>query len=222
VLPEGATCTIAKSAARFVRSIENVRSWFNHAAARDRIFTSLTLITGHIKTNSWGVAAISNELNMGSISLNFSLTGGEGSISASHSWQGYSPWMCNSGPRPPSCRRNQCVFIMGYKITKRHRLTPLRILSEVKVTDLKNGTSNYPKFGSGSPSGMKSVPSPEFQSSSATQHLQGHSPSTSESSTQEQMTQFDSTNASSSPDGPFFFEEIPGRDTVSIVIEIGG
>ena len=136
---------MAKSAARFVRSIENIRSWFNHATARDRIFTSLTLVTGHIKTKSWGVAAISNESNMGSISLNFSLTGGEGSISASHSWQGYSPWMCNSGPRPPSCRRNQCVFIMGYKITKWHRLTPLRILSEVKVTVGNWEFANYSK-----------------------------------------------------------------------------
>ena len=148
VLPDGATYTVAKSTGNFLHSLENVRAWFQHAVERGRVCNSLTLVTGHIKCKSWGVAAISNTSKSESVSLNFSLAGaGDGSLSASHSWQGYSPWMCNSGPKVTSRKANQCVFISGFRITRQRRLSPLRLLSEVKVTDLREGISSYPRLG---------------------------------------------------------------------------
>jgi hypothetical protein len=106
---------------------------------------------------------------------------------------------------------------MGYRITKQRRLTPLRLLSTVKVTDLKHGTSNYPKLGGGLSSRMQS--SPEFPSSIPMQNSQGQPSSTGESSTHSQSPQLNSTNVSSSPDiqcpdnedVDFIYEEIPGR-----------
>lgn len=152
VLPDGATCTMSKSSARFIRSIGNVRAWFKHASERDRLTDTLTLVTGHVKCKSWGVAAISNASKSNSTSLKFSLgLAGEGSLSAAHSWQGYSPWMSNAGPRGPSRETNQCAFIIGYKITKQSRLSLRRLLSEVKVMDLKDGRSSYPKLSGSRP-----------------------------------------------------------------------
>jgi hypothetical protein len=166
VLPDGATCTIANSERRFSASIDNVLSWFQHAVERDRITNSLMLVTGHVKSKSWGVAAIANSLGESSVSLNFSLGGtGGGSITAFHSWQGYSPWMCNTGPRNQSQKSNQCIFIRGFRIMKRARLSPLRLVSEIKVTDLTDGRSTYPKVGwAGGPSAdQTSSPAQESQ-----------------------------------------------------------
>jgi hypothetical protein len=172
VLPDGATYTAAKSTANFLHSIDNVRAWFKHAEGRGRVSKSLTLVTGHVKSKSWGVAAISNSSKSESVSLNFSLAeAAEGSLSASHSWQGYSPWMCNSGPKVTSPNRkvNQCVFITGMRVTRQHRLSPLRLLSEVKITDLKGGLSSYPRLGGtkyGGSSGLQSSAGRETQPSS--------------------------------------------------------
>lgn len=170
MLPDGASATFAKSEARFLRSIENAHSWFEHAEERDRVERSLILVTGHVKSRSWGVAAIANTARAGSVSLNFSLSEAVGSsLSGSHSWQGYSPWMCNTGPRTPSRRSNQCVFLTGFKITRRHRLSPFRLLSEVRAITLKDGKTSYPRprQRSDNPDGGTSSVSKSHQTSNA-------------------------------------------------------
>jgi hypothetical protein len=214
---------MSQSGGKFIRSIENVRSWFEHAAGRDRMSNSLTLVTGHVKSNSWAVAATSNASKSKSISLSFTLAGvGEGNISASHSWRNHALWTCNDGPRPPSDTRNQCVFMMGYRITKRHRLSPLRLLSGVRVTDLKGGTSNYPNPGT-STGGQQSSTSSGAQSSGPPDSSKVQASGTDGSSRHSRGTRQDPTSCGDplldeAEDDELAFEDISGKGDVSVVL----
>jgi hypothetical protein len=143
VTPGGATLTEVLEEERFLRSIDSIKGWFQYAAEeRYRRFTSLTLVTGVIKCNSWNVAAISNTSHTKSGKVSLCLVpAASGTLSISHSWREYRSNMCNSGPDPPSHTENQCVFVRGYRIMKQS--PALRFLRKVKAIDLQEGSVQY-------------------------------------------------------------------------------
>lgn len=210
-------CTIANCERRFSVAIENVLSWFQHAAERDRVANSLTLVTGHVKSKSWGVAAIANSSRASSASLTFSFGGTMGtSLSVSHSWRGYSPWMYNTGPQTPSRNLNQCLFIRGFRIMKRGKLSPLRFVSEIKVRDLVDGRLTYPRVGRAGYSSIDQAASTVQESQVAGPSIipisrsVGHGLAPDEAASSEHIT-VDS-------DDEFVVEELPEREDVSAYI----
>jgi hypothetical protein len=83
--------------------------------------STLFLVTGCIKSQSWGIGAISNASSQGSFSLKLnletaawenSITVGRGSFRA-----GIPDYRV--GPVMPSNSKNQCVFLHGFQLSTR-------------------------------------------------------------------------------------------------------
>jgi hypothetical protein len=78
--------------------------------------SSLSLVTGCVKTRSWGVAIVStNE----STPLTFSAVKTGNELSGLYRWEGGIPEHSRTGPSTPGDSENQCVFLRGFKMTSR-------------------------------------------------------------------------------------------------------
>jgi hypothetical protein len=100
--------------------------------------TTLLLVTGWIKSRTWGVAAMSNSSS--SASLMFRTIKADGQVSGSYCWESSSPGQCRVGPWMPSDRPNQCVFLRGFKLSSRKSLGLTRNgNTKVVLTDIRSG-----------------------------------------------------------------------------------
>jgi hypothetical protein len=115
VLPDGANGSGLPRVARYLENLTNnmVSSWLDSQ--------SVLLVTGCIKSCSWGVAAVSNKSKDHSLSLSFSAIKIQGALTGSYAWQSTSAGHHRDGPDPPSTVKNQCVFIMGYHVSMRKK-----------------------------------------------------------------------------------------------------
>lgn len=134
VLPDGASDTNMKKPKRFLDLLtaDVALQWLDAAES-----SSLILVTGCVKSRSWGVASVSNTSGQAFVSLNFSAAQVGGQFTGSYSWQSSDGGHHRDGPHPPSNTQNQCVFMRGFKISSRKSLIPGG--KRVAVTDV-NGS----------------------------------------------------------------------------------
>jgi hypothetical protein len=119
VLPDGAFREDLRRLEKFRHAAEhNAMAWYGHARNCGLNPESLYLVTGCVKTSSWGVASILNASEERSACLKFTAASvAEASASYSYLWETYSPVDVRNGPKPPSEVQNQCVFLRGFKIS---------------------------------------------------------------------------------------------------------
>ena len=91
-----------------------VLRWLNFAKT-----SSLSLVTGWIKSRSWGVAIVCNDE---SIPLTFSTVKTGNGLSDLYRWEGGTPGHSRAGPLTPGDSENQCIFLRGFKMTSRRSL----------------------------------------------------------------------------------------------------
>jgi hypothetical protein len=151
VLPDGASNTNLKQPGKFLNLLTDdvALRWLEATGS-----SSLTLVTGCVKSRSWGVAAVSNTSRQASVSLNFSAAKVGGQFTGSYSWQSSSGGHYRAGPKPPSNINNQCVFVRGFKVSSRRRLMPGG-KGKMKIADVSG--SSMPD--SGSAKGQRTMPS---------------------------------------------------------------
>ena len=151
ILPDGASRKDLQTVNKFRRAIEhNAAAWCEFVRNGGRTPESLYLVTGCVKTSSWGVASIFNQSSTREASLKFiPASMGEGSGSLSYLWDTYSPLDTRRGPDPPSEAQNQCVFLRGFKITFSEGFRTLWS-GNPNITD----ESDENRYGSGPKSGF--------------------------------------------------------------------
>jgi hypothetical protein len=117
VLPHGASDTNMRKSGRFLDllTVDVALKWLDATES-----SSLILVTGCVKSRSWGVASVLNTSRQVFVSLNFSAA----QVGGSYLWQSSSGGHHRDGPRPPSNTQNQCVFMRGFKISSRKNLIP--------------------------------------------------------------------------------------------------
>jgi hypothetical protein len=127
VLPDGASREDLRRLVKFRHAAEqNAVAWYEYARHCGLEPESLYLITGCVKTNSWGVASIYNASREHGASLTFTASSiAEMSASYNYSWETYSPADVRCGPKPPSKVHNQCAFLRGFKISFSENLKTL-------------------------------------------------------------------------------------------------
>jgi len=127
VLPDGAFREDLRRLEKFRHAAEhNAMAWYGHARNCGLNPESLYLVTGCVKTSSWGVASISNASEERSACLKFTAASvAQASASYSYSWETYSPADVRNGPKPASEVKNQCVFLRGFKISFNENLKTL-------------------------------------------------------------------------------------------------
>jgi hypothetical protein len=82
--------------------------------------SSLSLVTGWVKSRSWGVAIVCNDSE--STPLTFSAVNTGKELSGLYRWEGGIPGYSRAGPSMASDSENQCVFLRGFKMTSRRSL----------------------------------------------------------------------------------------------------
>lgn len=134
VLPDGAICEHLWNPEQYINSLtaDMVIQWLESTRS-----TSLLLVTGYVKSRSWGVAAVSNTSSQGSVSLTLSATKVGGQFTGSYGWQTTSGGHHRSGPLTPSNKNNQCVFVRGYSVSSQK--SRLRGKLGIKITDPISG-----------------------------------------------------------------------------------
>lgn len=127
VLPDGACREDLRRLEKFRHAAEqHAMAWYEHARHCGLNPESLYLVTGCVKTSSWGVASILNASEERSACLKFTAASVAGAgASYSYSWETHSPADVRSGPKPPSEVQNQCVFLRGFKISFNENLKTL-------------------------------------------------------------------------------------------------
>ena len=95
---------------------DTVLQWLDFART-----SSLSLVTGCVKSRTWGVAAVSNS-EQHSTSLKFNVVDIGGGSSCLYRWESSGPGHFKVGPSAPSASENQCVFLRGFKMSSRKSL----------------------------------------------------------------------------------------------------
>ncbi|KIM79348.1 hypothetical protein PILCRDRAFT_565044 [Piloderma croceum F 1598] len=134
VLPDGASDTNMRKPERLLDFLtaDVALQWLDATES-----SSLILVTGCVKSRSWGVASVSNTSRQVFVSLNFSAAQVGGRFTGSYSWQSSNGGHHRDGPHPPSNTQNQCVFMRGFKMSSRKSLIPGG--KRVAITDV-NGS----------------------------------------------------------------------------------
>jgi hypothetical protein len=110
----------------------------NQTLKRPRHYT-LSLVVSRLVHGRW----VSNNSGTASLTLSAAAPVVQGNASCSYQWQRYSPAFVHSGPRIPSERENQCVFVRGFSIKLRRgvRFAGLGGKIQINVADLSGGKS---------------------------------------------------------------------------------
>jgi hypothetical protein len=108
--------------------------------------SSLSLVTGCVKTRSWGVAIVStNE----STPLTFSAVKTGNELSGLYRWEGGIPEHSRTGPSTPGDSENQCVFLRAFKMTSRRSRK-----RDTVATNIGDGKTQTKGRNSGSETGF--------------------------------------------------------------------
>ncbi|KAK7030431.1 hypothetical protein VNI00_014175 [Paramarasmius palmivorus] len=185
MLPEGSSLSKLESKAEFRKYAEqHARTWISWAQEhRGReypsdIDPSIYLVTGWEKSTSWGTASFFNPSDS-TTSLPFKVVEGANGSHEKYSWghSSYCEARCHPNARHSEDgdrRLNQCVFLLGFKITTKRKNTQLKIrdlvdnkLEAGKVFDVPGGLAS---IGSSS---VAASPSQGYNMS--TGHLGGYS-----------------------------------------------
>jgi hypothetical protein len=133
-------------------------SWYKYAnvdQGRMAPNGSLYVVTGCDKANAFQMASWSHDANEGEISVTFTAAElAEGIVSYSFTGETYSPVDVRVGPRSPSWRQNQCIFLRGFKVAVREM--PLALVKEaISLTDIIGAKRRQilPSEGGGVPYG---------------------------------------------------------------------
>ena len=139
VLPEGSDQHNLRNYLVFQKeALLKGKAWYEFAVTKlGRTMISpdsMYLITGFHKTSSWSLAAFNNVGR----SLNFDaqFTAGNivnGNVTAAYTWQMTSTVPCRVGPDPFNGKKNQTMFIRGFKIAIRKSIFR-HILGDVAVS----------------------------------------------------------------------------------------
>jgi hypothetical protein len=114
-------------------------SWYKYANVNEGRMApngSLYLVTGCDKATAWAIASWCSEADEGEISLTFKTSQLiEGGVSYSYSYETYSPATVRVGPTTPSQKKNQSIFIRGFKIAVRE--SPLsKVMGQVSAISI--------------------------------------------------------------------------------------
>lgn len=132
ILPEGASFTRMRAEDEFIRSVRDIRAWI---ARVEEVYPGdqpFTVVTGHVKAKSWGIAAILPTTSHRKPCFNFLVAPPSSSSSsdASYWWQNYDSGSCHSGSVPSPALDNQCLFVRGFRIAKRKAFFLRRTVTE--------------------------------------------------------------------------------------------
>lgn len=139
VLPRGAAREeLWNSDACYHHAAQNSERWFEHASRRRRTRDpgSLYFVTGHYKTNAYGLATVSDTLDRGSLKFSTAAPGFRGRASFAYFWEHCGTAITRAGPAQPGDKKNQCVFVSGFTITKQKRVLPARLRGKPKIVDI--------------------------------------------------------------------------------------
>lgn len=163
ILPRGASREKLWDNDRFMNfAQQNAQQWFEYAAQRrhwepnGETSKILYVVTGCVKTSAWAMATVSNNSGSASLSLCATAPVVQGNAACSYQWQRQSPAFVHSGPRIPSDRENQCVFVQGFSIKLRKGVGFARLSRKIQmdITDISGtNTQTFSGKGSGSISG---------------------------------------------------------------------
>ena len=106
-------------------------------------FTSLCLVTGCVKTNSWALMSLYSSSNRGGLSLKFGVTG----AGPSWTWLVTGPADTRKSRDMGDLNRNDCVFLRGYRISKRNRLRYSPKGGKVRVLRIPEKRGGNSAFG---------------------------------------------------------------------------
>lgn len=86
--------------------------------------SSLLLVTGCVKSRSWGVAEVSNGSRDPPVSLTLNAVKADGQFTGAYIWQHNNDERrrTQAGPSLPSDIENQCIFLRGYTLSARKNL----------------------------------------------------------------------------------------------------
>jgi hypothetical protein len=145
VLPDGACCEDLKRPEKFLRLLTDdiVLQWLDFTES-----PSLLLVTGYAKSPSWGVAAVSNTSRQASVSLTFNALKVEGRFTGSYSWTNTSDGHHRVGPKTPTGKSNQCVFLRGYRMSSRRSLMFFKKFRG-RITDVSGSKMHEPRGSKG-------------------------------------------------------------------------
>lgn len=138
VLPEGSDRHNLRNYSVFRNeALRNGNAWYEfgvNTLGRSMISPdSMYLITGFHKTSTWSLAAFNNADR----SLNFDVqftAGDNRNVTAAYTWQTTSSVPYRVGPDPFDGKKNQTVFIRGFKIATRKNLQVGHICGDGDVT----------------------------------------------------------------------------------------
>jgi hypothetical protein len=136
ILPNGAT--------RMEIDGEQLAPFYNlarqHGASWLGLFpftgTSLCLVTGCVKTNSWALMSLYGSSNTGGLSLKFGIAPTTIGAGPSWTWLEAGPADTRHSPDTGDLDRNHCVFLRGIRISKRDRKWPFRRRGEQVRVDV--------------------------------------------------------------------------------------
>jgi hypothetical protein len=146
VLPQGAAReTLRNSDFAYHYVAKNCAKWFSYACERRRTQDpgSLYFVTGHHKTNAYGLATVSDTSNSGSLKFCATAPVVQGSASIGYTWVRCGAAIPRAGPEQPSDNKNQCVFVSGFTITKK-KVFGTKLLKKVKITDIAGAKMQDP------------------------------------------------------------------------------
>jgi hypothetical protein len=166
ILPRGASREKLWDNDRFMNyAQQNAPQWFKYAGRRrhwepnGETSKILYVITGCVKTSAWAMATVSNNSGSASLSLCAAAPVVQGNAACSYQWQRQSPAFVHSGPRIPSDRENQCVFVQGFSIKLRKGVGFARLGRKIQIdiADMSGTkTQNFGGKGSGGISQLRS------------------------------------------------------------------
>lgn len=148
VLPQGADLEQLWSNDEFYHYAEqNASKFFDYACRRRRTSDpgSIYLVTGHSKTSAWGLATVSGTSEGVTLKFNASCSGAEGSLSVSCVWEQCGTAIPRVSPSQPGERRNQCIFVEGFTITKQKKSVFKRFSGRKSKYDISDIHGNKTK-----------------------------------------------------------------------------
>ena len=159
MLPDGGTRFDLTRLDDFRRyTAQNAQSWCRWANASSASDKSLYLVTGADKASSWSVAFYRDALERSSLTLS--------SVGSSseypYVWEGSAErgemrTSLKHGQGPPEFRRNQCVFLRGYRLELNEALLASAVASPSSLdTVMKTSeTTISPEHGTGAPPSVR-------------------------------------------------------------------
>ena len=148
ILPNGAT-RVEIDSEQLVRFNNLARQ---HGASWLRRFTgtSLCLVTGCVKTNSWALMSLYGSSNIGGLSLKFGVAPTTIGAGPSWTWLEAGPADTRHSPVTGDQNQNHCVFLRGIRISKRDpKWWPFKRQVHVEALGMPplNGESSHSPFG---------------------------------------------------------------------------